>query len=320
MASHKPVIIFMGTPQFAVPSLEILIEKGYPVRAVVTALDKPSGRGLKIRESAVKLAALANNIQILQPSNLKEDRLAERLRDFAADLFVVVAFRMLPEQIWTIPQLGTVNLHASLLPLYRGAAPINHAIINGEKISGVTTFLIEKEIDTGKILFQEKTEIGNNETAGDLHDRLMVYGARLLLKTIEAMTAGIVTPKPQGEIACRENLPAAPKITKIDCRINWSQPADRLYDFVRGLSPYPGAWTSLDDRSKTLTVKIFEVEIIDDAHTFTPGRLIVLNNQLIIATGKGSVLVKRLQPEGRRPMTGPEFIRGFRPGIGASCI
>ncbi len=320
MTSHKPAIIFMGTPRFAVPSLEILIEKGYPVRAVVTAADKPSGRGLKFRESAVKLAALANNIEVLQPSKLKEDRFAERLRDFAADLFVIVAFRMLPEKIWTIPPLGTVNLHASLLPLYRGAAPINHAIINGEKITGVTTFLIEKEIDTGKILLQEKTGIRSNETAGELHDRLMIDGAWLMLKTIEAITAGTVTPKPQDESEYRVNLPAAPKITKKDCRINWSQPADRLFDFVRGLSPYPGAWTILEDGGKTINIRIFEVEKIAEAHAFSPGRLKVYNNQLIIATGEGSVLVKRLQPEARRPMTGPEFVRGYRPGPMASCI
>jgi len=320
MGSHKPGIIFMGTPQFAVPSLEILIERGYLVRAAVTAPDKPSGRGLKMRESSVKLAAIANNIPVLQPSNLKDDELTERLRDFSADLFVVVAFRMLPEKIWAIPPMGTINLHASLLPLYRGAAPINHAIINGEKITGVTTFLIEKEIDTGNILLQERTEIGNNETAGDLHDRLMVAGARLLLKTIEAMTEGKVTPKPQGEIASREDLPAAPKISKIDCRINWSQPAERLYDFVRGLSPNPGAWTSLNSGKKIVNIKILEVEIIADAHTLTPGRVTELKNDLIVATGKGSVLVKLLQPEGRRVMTGPEFLRGFRPGKGSAVL
>ena len=227
---------------------------------------------------------------------------------------------MLPEKIWAIPPMGTINLHASLLPLYRGAAPINHAIINGEKITGVTTFLIEKEIDTGNILLQERTEIGNNETAGDLHDRLMVAGARLLLKTIEAMIEGKVTPKPQGEIESREDLPAAPKISKIDCRINWSQPAERLYDFVRGLSPYPGAWTSLSSGNKIVNVKILEVEIIADAQTLTPGRVTEFQNDLIIATGKGSVLVKLLQPAGRRVMTGPEFLRGFRPGKGSAVI
>jgi methionyl-tRNA formyltransferase len=241
----KPGIIFMGTPEFAVPSLEILIRSGYPVRAVVTAADKPAGRGLLVRKPAVKIVAEGNGIPVLQPSNLKDDGFIAMLRDFSADLFVVVAFRMLPEKVWMMPPMGTVNLHASLLPSYRGAAPINHAIINGDKITGVTTFLIEKEIDKGKILMQEKTDIGDAETAGNLHDRLKLLGASLLLKTIVAMTEGSIDPVPQDEMHVRENLPLAPKISKKDCRIDWSANADRIYDFVRGFSPYPAAWTNL---------------------------------------------------------------------------
>lgn len=314
MTDRKPAIIFMGTPKFAVPSLEILIKNNFPVKAVVTSVDKPSGRGLKVRESAVKQTAVANGIPVLQPSNLKDDQFAWQLREFKAELFVVVAFRILPVKIWSIPPLGTVNLHASLLPAYRGAAPINHAIINGEKITGVTTFLIEKDIDTGQILFREKTGIADDETAGSLHDRLMILGATVLLKTVMAMTESRVQPLPQAQLASAEPVSSAPRITKNDCRIDWSNPADRIYDFVRGLSPQPAAWTSMTAGDKTINLKILEVEKKNIPHSFSPGCIMDFRKNIEVAAGRGSIILKYLKAEGRKAMTGSEFLRGFRSG------
>jgi methionyl-tRNA formyltransferase len=259
MRVSRPGIVFMGTPDFAVPSLEILVKNHYPVRAVVTAPDKPSGRGLNLRESAVKSYAVSAGIPVLQPVNLKDEFFVRQLAGFSADIFVVVAFRMLPERVWSIPTLGTINLHASLLPLYRGAAPINHAIINGESVTGVTTFIIDKEIDKGKILLQEKIEIGENEDAGSLHDRLMITGAGLVLKTIEAMASGTVSPKPQKDSEATVDLPAAPKLTKSVCRIDWSRPAEAIRNFVRGLSPYPAAWTKLMIDGRELNLKVLKL-------------------------------------------------------------
>ncbi len=313
MIGHKPGIIFMGTPSFAVPSLEILIEKGYPLLAVVTTPDKPSGRGLKVAGSEVKKAALARNIPVLQPSNLKDDHFAESLRAYQAGLFVVVAFRMLPKKIWSIPPMGTINLHASLLPLYRGAAPINHAIINGEKITGVTTFLIEKDIDTGNVLLQESTAIGDDETAGQLHNRLMKIGARLLLETVDGMTAGTINPVPQHTLGAGADLPVAPKLTRSDCRISWDQSAARIHDFVRGLSPYPGAWTVVDMRGRKSHLKIFSTEALSAEHSHKPGEMLQIDQTLAVAAGDGIIIVKCLQPEGRRRMAADEFIKGFRP-------
>ncbi len=312
MGKHKPTIIFMGTPRFAVPSLEILINNGYHVKAVVTSPDKPSGRGLKVRESEVKSFAIANDIAVLQPSNLKDDDFANVLRKLSADLFIVVAFRMLPEKVWSIPPMGTVNLHASLLPLYRGAAPINHAIINGEKITGVTTFLIEKEIDKGKILLQEKTGIAYNETAGSLHDKLMLTGAGLLLKTVEAMTKGKVKPISQDQMELPPELSAAPKISKNDCRINWSLPAEKIYDFVRGLSPYPAAWTKMVINGRTINLKVFEVDKISGSHSYPPGKVVDSTENIQIAAGEGIVVLKTIQAEGKKVMSCTDFLRGFR--------
>lgn len=320
MADRKPGIVFMGTPDFAVPSLEILIQNNYPVKAVVTAVDKPSGRGLKIRESAVKRVAVAHGIPVIQPVSLKNNEFVGQLRDFNAELFVVVAFRMLPRIVWNIPPMGTINLHASLLPSYRGAAPINHAIINGEKISGVTTFIIEQEIDKGKILFQEKTDIADDETAGSLHDRLMLIGARVLLKTVKAMSEGFVIPLSQDEITVNKNLPVAPKISKNDCRIDWSSSAEKIYDFVRGLSPYPAAWTFLNSGDKVIKLKIFKVEKIQSPHTYSSGQVMKYDDNIIIATGEDAVVFKYIQPEGRKVMTGSEFLRGFRFDNNAFCI
>lgn len=312
MATHKPGIVFMGTPQFAVPSLEILLENGYPVKAVITAPDRPAGRGLKIRESEVKSVAVANNIPVLQPSNLKDDGFVNLLSKLSSDLFIVVAFRMLPEKVWRMPPMGTVNMHASLLPLYRGAAPINHAIINGEKVTGVTTFLIEKEIDKGKILFQEETEIAYNETAGSLHDRLMIIGAGLLLKTVIAMTEGTAKPLSQGQIKLPGNLPAAPKISKNDCRIDWSMTAGQIYDFIRGLSPYPAAWTKMVFEDRAINLKIIEADKISGIHNYPPGKIINTKENIEISAGNGAINIKTLQVEGKKVMSCSEFLRGFR--------
>lgn len=309
----------MGTPQFAVPSLEILLSAGYPVKAVVTAPDKPSGRGLKISEPAVKKSAVAAKIPVLQPVNLKDDAFVQKLRQLDADLFVVVAFRMLPEIVWSMPPLGTVNLHASLLPLYRGAAPINHAIINGEKVTGVTTFLIEKEIDTGKILLQEEIMISGEDTAGSLHDRLMEAGAGLLLKTVSGIAGGTIEPVSQDVVALPGDLPRAPKISKNDCRIDWNEPVERIFNFVRGLSPYPAAWTSLHFGDRTIKLKIFEVEKTAKYSDIPPGRVEILKDQFIIGAADGSVILNRIQAEGRKAMAGSEFIKGFRPESGAYC-
>jgi methionyl-tRNA formyltransferase len=319
MAPLKPSVIFMGTPYFAVPSLEIIIKNDYPVKAVVTAADKPSGRGLTMARSAVKQAALSHGIPVLQPRNLKDDSFEDELRRLSADMFVVVAFRMLPEKIWSIPPLGTINLHASLLPLYRGAAPINHAIINGEKYTGVTTFLIEKEIDTGKVFLQEKIMIDDNDTAGSLHDRLMDAGAELLLKTVAAISEGGIVPVKQDAGALSRPIPPAPKITKSDCRINWSDPSGRIRNFIRGLNPYPGAWTTMNSGGRTLNLKLYEIEKISGPSLGLPGKVTVSNNNLFIQAGDGPVLVKKVQAEGRKAMDGSEFTRGFRPEPDAIC-
>ncbi len=320
MIYKTPEIVFMGTPSFAVPSLEALIENGYHISAVVTAPDRPSGRGLKISESEVKKAAVAKNIPVLQPSNLKDESFASDLRSYSAGLFVVIAFRMLPEKVWRIPPMGTINLHASLLPRYRGAAPINHAIINGEKVTGVTTFLIDREIDTGKILLQERTEIGDNETAGQLHDRLMKIGAGLLLKTVDKMTSGIITPVSQNDLMEGDDIPVAPKLTRSDCRIDWSLPSWKIHNFVRGLSPYPSAWTRLFSGGRKMDVKIFEIVALPDEHRYSPGEVVSLEGGLTVAAGKGIVIIKNLRPEGKKQMAAEEFIKGFRPTGGEHFV
>ncbi|TVR72543.1 MAG: methionyl-tRNA formyltransferase [Marinilabiliales bacterium] len=320
MTNQKPEIIFLGTAGFAVPSLEALINFGYPVKAVVTAPDRPAGRGLKIKESEIKKTALSLKLPVFQPSNLNDREFAEKLRAIGADIFIVVAFRKLPEIIWKIPPMGTVNLHASLLPYYRGAAPVNHAIINGEKVTGVTTFLIDKDIDTGKILLQEKTEISDNENAGQLHDRLMKIGAGLVIKTVDALMAGTADPVTQERNAPGNGFPAAPKISREYCRIDWNMPAGRIYNFVRGLSPWPAAWTTLVTGGNRTGVKIFEVEKGEGRINLSPGSVVQDDAELIIGTGDGFVSVKSLQLEGRRRMAAGQFLQGFRITDDAVCI
>ncbi|KAA8484410.1 methionyl-tRNA formyltransferase [Arcticibacter tournemirensis] len=305
-------IIFMGTPEFAVASLDALLGAGFNVVAVVTAPDKPAGRGQKLSESAVKKYAAANNISVLQPEKLKDPGFIEQLRSFNADLQVVVAFRMLPEIVWNMPPKGTINLHASLLPDYRGAAPINWAVINGEKQTGVTTFFLQHEIDTGDILFSEAVDIGENETAGEVHDKLMHTGAGLLVKTVKAIEKGDYKETPQRELlkgSGTADVKHAPKIFKEDCLINWDQPAVKIYNHIRGLSPYPAAYTLLNDK----TLKIYKSSLLAEKPGIVPGQHESDGKSFLrFACRDGFIDIKELQLEGKKKMTAEEFLRGYR--------
>ncbi len=302
-------IIFMGTPDFAVASLEALIQSGEQVVAVVTVPDKPAGRGQKIHESAVKIFAAQHNIPVLQPVKLRDEAFLNELRSFQADLQVVVAFRMLPELVWNMPKFGTINVHASLLPQYRGAAPINHAIINGEKESGVTTFLLQHEIDTGNILLSKKVAIKETDNAGDLHDKLMVAGAETLLQTIEQLKAGTLQPKPQDDLIAAASLKHAPKIFKEDCKINWDQPTAQVYNFIRGLSPYPAAFTLLND--KVLKIYRTEKELVNTPTI--PGTIETDKKSFLkIAAKDGYIVISDLQLEGKKKMNVVDFLKGYR--------
>lgn len=302
-------IIFMGTPEFAVPSLEILVQNRCNVVAVITAPDKPQGRGQKVVFSPVKECALKFNIPVLQPPNLKAAEFLQQLKSFHADLQVVVAFRMLPEVVWNMPPMGTFNLHASLLPKYRGAAPINWAIINGEKETGVTTFFLKHDIDTGHIIFQEKEIIREDDDAGSLYQRLMDKGAALVLKTVEAIQAGKYSSTPQPE-----GLPVshAPKIFKETCEIQWNNTTEYVRNFVRGLSPYPAAWTAVAGKN----YKILKASATDTTHSAQkPGDFVTDNkNYLYFKTKDGWISVEELQPEGKKKMSIPDFLRGNKIG------
>ena len=304
----------MGTAGFAVSTLEALVHEGFHVAAVVTAPDKPSGRGQKIRFSPVKEAALKFEIPLLQPVNLKDPDFQFQLQKVQPDLQVVVAFRMLPESVWALPKLGTINLHASLLPQYRGAAPINHAVINGEKETGVTTFIIDKEIDTGKILFKEKITINDNESAGELHDRLMMLGAKLAVKTVNAIISGVVEPIPQTELmSIGESMKKAPKIFKEDCKVNWNKPTIEVYNFIRGMSPSPCAYSLIRlKNNKLLNLKIFQTQRMENQSAKTPGSISTDNKkQLGIFTSDGIIYLTEVQLQGKKRMKIDEFLRGF---------
>jgi methionyl-tRNA formyltransferase len=313
--SEKPAIVFMGTAPFAVPSLELLMNSGYPIAGVITAPDKPAGRGQKIRHSAVKEFAVANELPVLQPANLKDPSFLETLHQLKPDLQVVVAFRMLPREVWSLPPLGTINLHASLLPEYRGAAPINHAIINGEKETGVTTFFINEQIDTGPILLQEHVDIDFNENAGDLHYRLMVKGAELVKKTVDAIIAGKLSPTLQSNAAIRKTgLKAAPKIFREHCRINWNRSTTDVYNFIRGLSPMPGAFTHLHMKSgQQQQLKIYEAGIVHtEGAASKPGNCSTDGKSYLqIACSDGHLMLQTVQLEGKKRMSIQEFLRGF---------
>lgn len=296
-------LIFMGTPEFAVPSLEILIQHNRNVVAVITAPDKPQGRGQTLKPSPVKECAVKYTIPVLQPTNLKSEEFQQELRKYNADLQIVVAFRMLPEAVWAMPLLGTFNLHASLLPQYRGAAPINWAIIMGEKETGVTTFFLRHEIDTGNILFQEKEPILPDDDAGTLYERLMLKGAQLVLQTVQAIESGKYQTKEQQASSL---MNAAPKIFKETCAINWDQPSENVRNFVRGLSPYPAAWTTLNGK----IFKILRVELTDRQDSENAPWKTDNKNYLCFRTADGWVSVEELQPEGKKRMSVREFFRG----------
>jgi len=299
-------IVFMGTPDFAVASLDALVRANFNVVAVVTAPDKPAGRGQKLNESAVKKYAVEKNIPVLQPEKLKNPEFIKVLKSFNADLQVVVAFRMLPEMVWDMPPKGTINLHGSLLPQYRGAAPINHAIINGEKESGVTTFFLKHEIDTGDIILSDKVDIADDETAGDLHDKLMVTGANLLVKTVEAISNGNFTEQPQSQ---SDDLKHAPKIFKDDCKINWNNSSKTIYNLIRGLSPYPTAFTLLNNK----TLKIFKAEIENKEPGIVAGGFLTDGKTYLkFATKDGFIKLLDIQYEGKKRMLIADFLRGIR--------
>ncbi len=308
-------IVYMGTPDFAVEPLRKMVEDGCNVVGVVTVPDKPAGRGQKVQPSPVKLYAQEKGLKILQPEKLKSPEFANELASLKPDIAVVVAFRMLPESVWSIPKLGTFNLHASLLPQYRGAAPINWAIINGEKKSGVTTFLIDREIDTGKIIFREEVSIDKDDTAGELHDKLMFIGADLVLKTIQVLAANKYTPISQHElIGQNESISLAPKIFRDTCRIDWSKTVSDIHNLIRGLSPYPCAWTELTfDDGSTIQTKIVRSIPIEEKHSLEFGTTQVEGkSRLNVACKDGFISIVEIQPAGKRPMKTGELLNGFR--------
>lgn len=307
-------IVFMGTPEFAVESLKALVENNYNIVGVITMPDKPAGRGYKLQPSAVKEYALSQNLKILQPEKLKDENFLKELKNLNADLQIVVAFRMLPEVVWSMPPKGTFNLHSSLLPQYRGAAPINWAIINGEKKTGVTTFFLSHEIDTGKIIFQEETPISENENAEDIHDRLMKIGAELVLKTVDAILDDSVIAISQNQfIENEDELKPAPKIFKETCKVNWNSSSKKIYDFIRGLSPYPAAWTEMKTESEEiLSLKLFSSEIIEKNHSLNPGAVVTDNKTFLhAATNNGFLSIKDLQLSGKKRMKIRDFLNGF---------
>lgn len=304
----------MGTPEFAVATLGALLINGFDVAAVVTAPDKPAGRGKKLSKSAVKQYAEANILKVMQPVDLRDPEFTDELRKLKPDIIVVVAFRMLPESVWKIPSIGTINLHASLLPQYRGAAPINHVLINGEKVTGVTTFLIDEHMDTGNILFREEVPVFPDENAGDLHERLMVQGARLVIKTLESVIKDGLHPLPQSEfIKPGEILHKAPKIYPEDCIIKWDNEPVRIHNLIRGLSPSPGAKSFFRSGDKLISFKILESRPEVSEHKFKPGYIVTDNKTYLKATCRGGFInILQLKPESRDAMSTDEFLRGFR--------
>lgn len=306
-------IVYMGTPDFAVEPLRCLIQGGYNVVGVITMPDKPAGRGHKIQYSPVKQYALEHRLPLLQPEKLKDETFVEELRAWKADLQIVVAFRMLPEVVWNMPRLGTFNLHASLLPQYRGAAPINWAVINGDKETGITTFFLKHEIDTGEVIQQVRVPIGDTDNVGIVHDKLMMLGGRLVTETVDAILAGTVESIPQEKMVQVGELRLAPKIFKDTCRIDWNQSVKRIYDFIRGLSPYPAAWTELVQPDGAVVVlKIFETEKIFQSHQLEPGTLLTDGKTCIrVATMDGMIEIHSLQLPGKKRLKTDELLRGF---------
>lgn len=306
-------IVFLGTPDFAVESLRRIHEGGYNIVGVITMPDKPAGRGHKLLHSPVKQYAVANNLPLLQPVNLKDTQFVEELSALGANLFVVIAFRMLPEVVWSMPELGTFNLHASLLPKYRGAAPINWAVINGDTETGVTTFFLKHEIDTGDIIRQERIEIAPSDNVGDVHDRLMMLGAELTIDTIEHIIAGDLKPIPQDEILQGAEPTPAPKIFKDTCLIDFTQPAINVHNLVRGLSPYPAAWTTLElEDREPITIKVFETKVLNYNGPLTPGKFTIDGQHLYVDCKDSRVEILSLQPAGKKRMPSADFLRGLK--------
>ncbi|HVS95801.1 MAG TPA: methionyl-tRNA formyltransferase [Puia sp.] len=317
-----PRIVFMGTPEFAVASLDAIVSAGFHVAGVLTAPDKPAGRGMQLSVSAVKKYALEKGLPLLQPEKLKNPAFLEELRALRADLQIVVAFRMLPEAVWAMPPMGTVNLHGSLLPQYRGAAPINWAVINGETVTGVTTFKLQHAIDTGNILLQESFPIGENETAGEVHDRMKVIGARLLVQTIQGLVAGTLFGRPQSDVLQEQSvtgsstidapvLKHAPKITTDTCRIDWDRPTREVHNLIRGLSPSPAAFTELDGR--VLKIYRSEKEPVSPTHTAKPGSYETDGKTFLRwAAADGYIRVTEIQLEGKKRMAIADFLRGYK--------
>ncbi|MGR7813806.1 methionyl-tRNA formyltransferase [Lacinutrix undariae] len=301
-------IIFMGTPDFAVDTLKTLVEHNYNVVGVITAPDKPAGRGRKLNESAVKKYAQSQNLNILQPTNLKAEEFIEELKALEADLQIIVAFRMLPEVVWRMPKQGTFNLHASLLPQYRGAAPIHWAVINGETKTGVTTFFIDDKIDTGAIILQKEIDITPNETVGTLHDKLMTLGSALVIETVKRIENGNITTSVQPQ---NSDLKTAYKLHKENTKIDWSQPLDTIYNKIRGLNPFPSAWCELKNNDDTLNVKIFGIEKEIESHNHETGKIIADKNELKISVQNGYIVVKEIQLPGKRKMEVKSLLNGF---------
>lgn len=314
-------IVYMGTPDFAVESLRCLVEGGYNVVAVITMPDKPVGRhGSVLQPSPVKQYAVEHGLKVLQPEKLKDEAFVAELRELKADLQIVVAFRMLPEVVWNMPPMGTFNLHASLLPQYRGAAPINWAVVNGDKETGITTFFLKHEIDTGEVIQQVRIPILEEDNVGDVHDKLMMLGGKLVVETVDNILAGTVKSIPQEEMVTDEPLRPAPKIFKDTCRINWNQPVTTLYNFVRGFSPYPAAWTELHQGNTVLTLKLYEVVKQPGTCSHPVGTVITDGkSELKIAAADGYLVVKNLQLAGKKRMNVKDFLCGFKAAEGCFC-
>ena len=305
---EKLRIVFMGTPEFAVGILDTIIKNNYEVVGVITAADKPAGRGQKIKYSAVKEYALENNLPLLQPTNLKDEAFLSELKALNANLQIIVAFRMLPKVVWELPKYGTFNLHASLLPNYRGAAPINWAIINGEAKTGVTTFYIDDKIDTGAMILSSEIEIGDDEDAGHLHDRLMNLGSDTVIETLQLIEQGKVVPKIQEN---SPNIKTAFKLDKENCKIDWTKTAIEIHNLIRGLSPYPAAWCYFKDNDQEWNVKIYEAKIIAEVHSEKIGKIIATKKELKIAVQGGFIQVLSLQFPAKKKMTATEFLNGM---------
>ena len=302
-------IVFMGTPDFAVATLKLLVENDYTIVGIITAPDKPSGRGQHLNESAVKQYAKKIGLNILQPTNLKDDVFLSQLKALNANLQIVVAFRMLPKVVWQMPEIGTFNLHASLLPNYRGAAPINWAIINGESKTGVSTFFIDEEIDTGDMILQEEIDIKKDENAGSLHDKLMILGSQLVLKTVDTIRKGEVKPIPQ---KAEKNIKTAYKLNKDNCKIDWNDSMNNIYNKIRGLSPYPAAWTTLINGNEVLDVKLYEAEKEFISHSKIAGTIISNKNEIKVAVAKGFIIIKEIKLPGKRTMEVKSLLNGYK--------